>query len=52
MDVHGVVDHVGLVEELDLGLENLLIWVQLTLLKELQKREHQVSVEVRRDSRC
>lgn len=52
MDVHGVVDHVCLVEELDLRLEDLLIWVQLTFLKKLQQREDQVAVQVRRDALC
>lgn len=44
MDVHGVVDHVGLVKELDLGLEDLLIWVHLSLLQELEKGKHQMPV--------
>lgn len=51
MDVHGVVDHVGLVEELDLGLEDLLIGVKLPLLKELHQWEHKVPVKVGRDAR-
>jgi hypothetical protein len=51
VDVHGVVDHVGLVEELDLGLEDLLIGVKLPLLKELHQWEHKVPVKVGRDAR-
>lgn len=51
MDVHGVVDNVGLVEELDLGLEDLLIGVKLPLLKELHQWEHKVPVQVGRDAR-
>lgn len=51
MDVHGVVDHVGLAQELDLRLEDLLVGVELPLLEELQDGEHQVPVEVRRDAR-
>lgn len=51
MDVHGVVDHVGLVEELDFGLEDLLVGVELALLEKLQQGEDQVAVEVRRDAR-
>ena len=51
VDVHGVVDHVGLVEELDLGLEDLLVGVELPLLEKLHQREHQVPVQVGRDAR-
>lgn len=51
MDVHGVVDHVGLAEELDLGLEDLVVVVELPLLEELEEGEDEVAVEVRRDAR-
>lgn len=51
MDVHGVVDHVGLAQELDLRLEDLLVGIELPLLEELQHREHQMPVEIWRDPR-
>ena len=51
MDVHGVVDHVGVVEELDLGLQDVVVVVQLALLEELEQREHQVPVQIRSDPR-
>ena len=44
VDVHGVINHVGLVQKLDLELEDLLIGVKLTLLEELEDGEHQVTV--------
>lgn len=49
MDVHGIVDHVGFVKELDLGLEDLVILVELTFLEKLEKREDEVPIEIRRD---
>lgn len=50
VDVHGVINHVGLVEELDLGLEDLLIGVKLPLLKKLEERENKMTVKIRGDS--
>lgn len=50
MDVHGVINHVGLIEKLDFGLEDLLIGVKLPLLKELKERENKMTVQIRRDS--
>ena len=44
VDVHCVINHVGLVQKLDLELEDLLIGVKLTLLEELEYGEHKVSV--------
>ena len=49
MDVHGIINHVGLVEKLDFGLKDLVVLVELALLKELEKREDKVPVEVRGD---
>lgn len=49
MDVHGVVDHIGLAEELDLGLEDLVLGVELALLEELKQGEDKVAVKVRSD---
>jgi len=46
VDVHGVVDHVGLAEEVDLRLENLVIWVELFLLQKLQKGKHQMTIQM------
>jgi hypothetical protein len=51
VDVHGIVDHVGAVEEANLGLEDLAVGVELPLLQELKKREHQVAVQLRRHQR-
>jgi len=52
MDVHGVVDHVGLAEEIDLRLENLIIRVELFLLQKLQKGENQMAVQMGSNLRC
>lgn len=49
VDVHGIVDHVGLVKELDLGLQDLVVLVELAFLEELKKREDEVPIQVRRD---
>ena len=52
--VHGVIHHVGALEqEAQLGLEDLLDRVDPTRspLQELQQREHQVAVHVRRHPR-
>jgi hypothetical protein len=46
VDVHGIVDHVGAVEEADLGLQDLRLRVELPLLEELQQGEHQVAVQL------
>lgn len=51
VDVHGVIDHVSLVEELDLGFENLVILIQLAFLEEFEERENEMPVEVGRDAR-
>jgi hypothetical protein len=40
VDIHSVVNHVGLVEKLDLRLEDLLILMKTALLEKLQNREH------------
>ena len=40
VDVHGVVDHVGFVEELDLLFQDLAILVETTLLEKLEYWEH------------
>lgn len=39
MNIHGVVDHVGLVEKLDLPFKDLFVGVKLMLLKEFEQRE-------------
>jgi hypothetical protein len=51
VDVHGVVHHVGFGEQLNLGLEDVVIAVQLLVLQKLQQREHQVPVQERRHPR-
>lgn len=50
VDVHRVVDHVRLVQELYLRFQNLLVGVHLPLLKKLQQRKHQMPVQIRSDS--
>lgn len=50
VDVHRVVDHVRLVQELYLRFQNLLVRVHLPLLKKLQQRKHQMPVQIRSDS--
>lgn len=51
VDVHGIVNHVGLIKKFDLGLEDLLIGVELAFLKKFKKWEDQVAIEIRCDSR-
>jgi hypothetical protein len=51
VDIHGVIDHVGLVEKLDLRLEDLLVLMEPALLEKLQNWEDQVPVQVRRYAR-
>jgi hypothetical protein len=50
VDVHGVVDHVGLGQQLDLRLQDLVIAVDLLVLQKLQQREDEVPVQKRRHS--
>lgn len=52
MNVHGVVDHISVVKQLDLRLQNILLGVQSSLLQEFKKREHQMTVQLRRYPRC
>jgi len=51
VDVHSVVNHVGVVEKVDLRLQDVVVVVELPLLQELQEREHKVPVEIRRHPR-
>ena len=46
VDVHREVNHVCLLKQLDLSLEDLLVAVELLLLQELEQREHEVPVQV------
>lgn len=50
MNVHGVIDHIGHAEKTDLGLEDLLVWVEITLLEKLKEWENKMAIQVRRDS--
>lgn len=43
-------DHVGLGQEVNLGLEDLLVRVLVATLEEVEQREHEVSVEVLDDA--
>lgn len=52
VNVHGVVDHISVVKQLDLRLQNILLGVQSSLLQEFKKREHQMTVQLRRYPRC
>lgn len=52
MNIHGVVNHVRVVEKLDLSLQNISLGIQLPLLQELQQREHKMPVQMRRYTRC
>lgn len=52
VNIHGVIDHVSVVEELDLGLEYVFIRVHPSLLQELQQGEDEVPVKVRSRERC
>ena len=46
VDVQGKVHHVGLLQQVDLGLQDLRLRVHPLHLQELQQREHQVAVQV------
>lgn len=45
MDVHGVVDHVGLGQQLNFRFQDLVVAVKLLVLQKLQQRENEVPVQ-------
>lgn len=49
VNVHGVVNHVSVIKQIDFGLENILLGVQPFLLQELKQREHEMPVELGRN---
>eukprot|EP00976_Prorocentrum_cordatum_P072679 1180804-Prorocentrum_minimum.AAC.2 len=52
VDVHGEINHAGFLQELDLCLKDLILGKCVLKLNELQKGEHQVSVQVAPDLRA
>lgn len=49
VDVHGVINHVGISQQIDLPLEDLIVIVDGALLEKLQEWENQMTIEVGSD---
>ena len=48
VNIHGVINHISVVEKLNLRLQNIFLRIQPSLLQELEQWEHQMPVQIRR----
>ena len=51
-DVHGVINHISVVEELNFEFEDVFVGVKTSLLEELEEGEDEMPVEIGGDSWC
>lgn len=50
VNIHGIINHIGLIKQLNLGLQDILIRVKLPFLQEFKQWENQMPIKIRRNS--